>query len=319
MWAVRLREPGRVEPVDLPDSKPGLSEGQVLLRLRAVGLCGSDMPMYKGTRRLPGSEGDGLAPVHEVVGDVAESASSELAPGQRVVGTLGRHGGLAQFVVASASMLMTVPDGLGDVEAVLVQPLATVLRACKKFPPFRGQRTAVIGVGPIGLAFCHVLRHRGVGHLSAVDPVDRAQVAKSYGADEFFQMTSGDWLKRLGAGQYPHVAVEAAGHQQATLRDAVHAVCDHGFVFGFGEPDDAEYVLPYEELYMKDVTLAAGRTIEWPGALKAGAEYLRKHGADFAGYVSHVLPIAEAQQAYSLYAKPQVGRLKVVLVPSEWS
>jgi L-iditol 2-dehydrogenase len=315
MWAVQLPEPGRAEVVELADLEPELSEGQVLLRVRAAGLCGSDMPRFKGTRALPAAHAHALAPVHEVVGEVVQSASPGLSPGRRVVGTLGRHGGLAELVVASASMLMAVPEGLDDVEAVVVQPLATVVRAFNKFPDVRGQRAAVIGLGPIGLAFCHVLRHGGIGHLSAVDPIERAQLAKSYGADEFFQMTSAEWLERLGPKSRPQVVVEAVGHQQGTVSDAVHAVCEHGFVFGFGEPDDCDYLIPYEQLYMKDVTLAAGRTLEWPQALQAGAGYFCQHRSDFAGYVSHVLPVAAAQQAYSLYATPQVGRLKVVLVP----
>jgi L-iditol 2-dehydrogenase len=315
VWAVRLYKPGQVERADLPDLEPRLAEGQVLLRLRAAGLCGSDMPRYKGTRRLLGTQGFGLAPVHEIVGEVAESASRDLAPGQRVVGTLGRDAGLAQYVLASASMLIPAPQDLDDIEAVVVQPLATVIRAYKKFPDVRGQRAAVVGAGPIGLAFCHVLRNHGIGHLSVIDPVERSQLAKSYGADEYFQMTSAQWLQHVGAQARPQIVVEAVGHQQATLSDAVHAVCDHGFVFGFGEPDEPSYVVPYEELYMRDITLAAGRTIEWQEALKAGAEYLVKHRRDFANYVSHVLPVAKAQKAYSLYATPQVGRLKVVMVP----
>src|SRR5579875_2650410 len=245
MWAVRLCEPGRVELTELAGFKPELQEGQVLLRLRAAGLCGSDMPRYKGIRKVAGWGGFEFAPVHEVVGEVVESASPELAVGQRVVGTLGRYGGLAELVVASASMLVAVPEGLDDVEAVVAQPLATVLRACRKSLHERQGRAAVIGVGPIGLAFCHVLSHGGVGYLSAVDPLDRAQLAKSYGAHEFFQMTSAEWL---------------------------------------------------------DV-------------LRAGLEYLCQHRQDFANYVSHVFPVENASQAYSLYAEPQVGRLKVVLVP----
>jgi len=315
MWAVRLCEPGRVELTELAGFKPELQEGQVLLRLRAAGLCGSDMPRYKGIRKVAGWGGFEFAPVHEVVGEVVESASPELAVGQRVVGTLGRYGGLAELVVASASMLVAVPEGLDDVEAVVAQPLATVLRACRKSLHERQGRAAVIGVGPIGLAFCHVLSHGGVGYLSAVDPLDRAQLAKSYGAHEFFQMTSAEWLAELGAKERPNVVVEAVGHQQSTLSDAAHAASEHGLVIGFGEPDDAYYSVPYQELYMKDVTLATGRTIEWPDVLRAGLEYLCQHRQDFANYVSHVFPVENASQAYSLYAEPQVGRLKVVLVP----
>jgi L-iditol 2-dehydrogenase len=316
LWAYKLPAPRTVERVEAPEIESVLSAGQVLLRFRAAGLCGSDMPRYRGIFG-PSRDGDyGTAPVHEVVGEVIRAPGAEFGQGQRVVGTLGRHAGLAETVVASASQLIAVPDELSDVEAVTIQSLATVLRAVEKFPDLTGVRGAVLGAGPIGLAFCHVLKRRGIAHTSAVDPVERSAVARAFGADEFFCMSSGDWLKALEAESRPQVVVEAVGHQTTTIRDAVTGVAEHGFIFGFGEPDEADYSIPYEQLYLKDATLASGRTIgEWPVVLAAAAEYLVCHRADFDKYISHVVPVRDAQLAYSLYEQPQAGRIKVVIVP----
>lgn len=315
MWAYRLVRPGTVERFVVPDIEPQLSEGQVLLRFLAGGLCGSDMPRFKGTHGAFQGAGYASAPVHEVVGEVIATASPGFALGQRVVGTLGRGAGLAELVVASASMLIPAPEDLSDVDAVTIQSLATVLRAAAKFPAAQGLRAAVIGAGPIGLAFTHVLKTRGVAHVSVVDPVEHAAIAKAFGADEFYNMSSTAWLQVLLTMPRPQVVVEAVGHQQATLSDAINGVDEHGFVFGFGEPDDADYTLPYEELYLKDVTLASGRTIDlWPELLRAAAQYLARHRSDFVPYISHVIPVREAQRAYSVYAEPQVGRVKVVMV-----
>ena len=316
MWAYRLLRPGIVERVVAPGSVPALVDGQVRLRFLAAGLCGSDMPRFKGVAGPRYDGGYGTAPVHEIVGEVVETASPELGLGQRVVGSLGRDAGLAEFMVALASKLIPAPEELNDVDAVTIQSLATVLRAVAKFPSTKGLRAAVLGAGPIGLAFCHVLRRRGVAHVSAVDPIERGEEAKAFGADEFHRMSSADWLGMLKAEDRPQVVVEAVGHQQATVGDAIYGVDDHGFVFGFGEPDDADYTIPYEQMYLKDVTLASGCTIgEWPEVLTEAAEYLLRHRADFAAYISHVIPVGDAQRAYSLYAQPQVGRIKVVIVP----
>ncbi len=316
MWAYRVSRPGIVERTAAPNETLPLVDGQVRLRLRAAGLCGSDMPRLNGAGG-PRYDGEyGTAPVHEVVGEVVESASPELGPGQRVVGTLGPHGGLAELMVASASMLVPVPEELPDVDAVTIQPLGTVLRAAAKFPDTTGLRAAVLGTGPIGLAFCHVLKRRGIAHLSAIDPIERSGTAKAFGADDFYHMPSAEWLKVLRPEDRPQVVVEAVGHQQGTVTDAINSVDDHGYIFGFGEPGEANYTVPYGQLYLKDVTLASGCTIGgWPKVLTAGAEYLLRHRADFARYISHVVPVNEAQKAYSLYANPQVGRIKVVIVP----
>jgi threonine dehydrogenase-like Zn-dependent dehydrogenase len=275
------------------------------------------MPRFKAVAGpLCNGGGYGSAPVHEIVGEVTETAAPGFAVGDRAVGTLGRGAGLEELMVASASRLIPAPRELTDVEAVTVQSLATVLRAAAKFPCIEGVRAAVLGAGPIGLAFCHVLRNRGVGHISLVDPVEREAIARAFGADEFHHMSSAGWLRLLRPEDRPQVVVEAVGHQQGTICDAINSVDEHGYVFGFGEPDDADYTLPYKEIYLKDLTLASGRTIEeWPEMLTAAAEYLRCHRADFAAYISHVVPVEDAQRAYSLYAKPQVGRVKVVIVP----
>jgi L-iditol 2-dehydrogenase len=318
LWAYRLVKPGLVEQVVAPDPGPALTEGQVRLRFLAAGLCGSDMPRFKAVAGpLYNGGGYGSAPVHEIVGEVTETAAPGFEVGDRVVGTLGRGAGLEEHMVASASRLIPAPRELTDVEAVMVQSLATVLRAAAKFPRTEGLRAAVLGAGPIGLAFCHVFRNRGVGHISLVDPIERAEMASAFGADEFHHMSSAGWLRLLRPEDRPQVVVEAVGHQQGTICDAINSVDEHGYVFGFGEPDDADYTLPYKEIYLKDVTLASGRTIEeWPEVLTAAAQYLLCHRADFAAYISHVVPVEDAQRAYSLYAKPQVGRVKVVIVPS---
>ncbi|MCU1492254.1 MAG: alcohol dehydrogenase [Acidimicrobiaceae bacterium] len=273
------------------------------------------MPVFNGIVEPLASSDHCPAPIHEIVGEVMESASEDFKEGQRVVGTLDRNGGLAEVLLAEASKLMPVPDELDDVEAVAIQSVATVVRAASHFPDVRGLRAAVIGAGPCGLVFCHILKQRGAAHVSAIDPVDRAETALSFGADDFFQMTSSRWLTGLSDETRPQIIVEAVGHQQVTIHDAVSAVADYGFVFGFGAPDDPTYSFPYEQLYDRNLTISSGRTLGgWQRVLREGAKYLLEHREDFATYVSHVLPVSDAQAAYSLYARPQFGRLKVALV-----
>lgn len=316
MWAYRMAGPGVVERVEVAPDTRALRSGQVRLRFRAGGLCGSDMPRFNAIVDAPREGTYDSAPLHELVADVLESASEDLKAGQRVVGMLGsERGGLAEIVVSSADNFIPVPDELEDPEAVVVQSLGTVVRAATQFPDLHGARVAVIGAGSCGLLFCHLLKHDlGVAHLTAVDPVDRKQIATAYGADEFLQLSSGTWSRLLEEDARPQAIVEVVGHQQRTMADAIRAVAPQGFVFGFGAPDDPDYVFPYGEIYHKDLTVASGMTRgEWRRVLGGGLDYLLRHRSDLASFVSHVLPVSEAQRAYSLYARPQHGRLKVVL------
>lgn len=316
MWAYQLEAPRRVRRVEVAEDRAPLPEGTVRLRVSVAGICGSDMPRFIGRVGQHGASFDfGTAPVHEVVGEVIETTSALFSTGDRVVGTLGPTAGLAEHVTVEDSRVIAVPSELDDLEAIVIQPLSTVLRAAsRQLPRVAGRRAAVVGTGPCGLAFCHVLRQAGVEHLVAVDPVERRATALGFGADEFVTATSTTWAAGLGSASRPDLVVEAVGHQQATIADAVHAVADSGFVFGFGEPDDAEYLFPYLEIYRRDLTVASGRTIDlWPEVLRDGARYLLEHRSDFVPYVSHVVSAEDAQLAYELYALPQEGRLKVVI------
>ncbi|MFD2421959.1 zinc-binding dehydrogenase [Amycolatopsis pigmentata] len=315
MWAYRVDGPGFVRRIERPDDRRELAPGQVRLRFMVAGLCGSDMPKLNGIVVRKGTPAHDGAPIHEVVGEVVESASATLPVGQRVVGTGGGVTGLCEFLVVPDQRLIPVPDALGDVEAVSIQSLGTVLRAADRLPDLSGKRVAVIGAGPIGLSFLHVLKQRGAAHLTSIDPVDREDTARRYGADEFVRMRSTQWVDTLQDHERPAVVVEAVGHQHASITDALRAVADHGFVYGFGSPDDPDYVLPYQQIYERGLTLHAGRTLgDWHGVLAGSRDYLLKHRDDFSDYVSHVIPASDAQTAYSLYARPQRGRLKVAIV-----
>jgi threonine dehydrogenase-like Zn-dependent dehydrogenase len=204
---------------------------------------------------------------------------------------------------------------MDDAEAVAIQSIATVIRAANRLPEVRGRRVAVIGAGPIGLVFLHVLRGRGAVHLSSIDPVPRAGIARRYGADEFVPRRSDGWLATLAPERRPAVVIEAVGHQHATIADALSAVADDGTVYAFGGVDDDTYAVPVREMYERGLTLMSGRTLtRWVEVLEAGRDYLLAHRDDFRGYVTHTIPVDDAQRAYSLYARPQEGRIKVVLV-----
>lgn len=314
MWAFRMEGPGFVRRIECPDDARELATGQVRIRLIVGALCGSDMPKFNRIVVRPKAPWSDDAPLHEVVGDVIESASSSLRVGQHVVGT-SDGGALRELMVVSDRTFIPVPEVLGDVEAVTIQSLGTVLRAANELPDVSGRRVAVIGAGPIGLAFCHVLHNRGAAHVTAIDPVEREETARHYGADEFVRMRSTQWVESLRNDARPEVVVEAVGHQHVTVPDALRAVATHGFVYGFGSPDDPDYVIPYQQIYERCLTLHSGRTLtEWFDVMCLGRDYLLEHRADFKGYVSHEVPVEEAQRAYNLYARPQPGRLKVAIV-----
>lgn len=319
MWAYRLCAPGRFERVEVPAPRESdLAEGQVLLRALAGGICGSDLPTFRGAvfpHPRDQSGYSGLAPglpMHEIVGEIVASRHSALRPGDRVVGWASGFDALAEFVVSDGNGLIDCDPGLPATTAVAIQPLACVLFAVEQLGDLAGVRAAVLGQGPIGLLFSHVLSRRGA-HVVGVDRVDRSADAAVFGMTETATTSADRWAAALTDAERPHLVVEAIGHQVGTLRSCVEAVAFGGQIFCFGVPDDPVYPLEMRTFFRKNLTLRGGWTMDRRRVLRAAAGHLAAHEAIRDAYVSHVFTADDAQNAFEAALAPKPGQFKIVL------
>ena len=173
MWSYRIIAPYQFERTSIADKTPDdLADGQVLLRFLAAGVCGSDMPAFRGAKgRLPGDDGVSAAekdgfPIHEIAGEVMASRHAEHRPGDHVVGWASGFDGLMERVISDGNGLAPYDPGLTPAQAVGLQPLACVLYACEQLPDLTGRHVAIIGQGSIGLLFSYVAKAAGrpAGH-----------------------------------------------------------------------------------------------------------------------------------------------------------
>lgn len=319
MRAQLLVGPVRFTEVEVPT--PGehdLVAGQVLLRVLAGGICGSDLPLVAtgppadGTVDWGRRFGTGM-PLHEVVGEVLATRHPDHRPGDRVVGWASGFDALAEYAVTDGDGIAAHDPRLEPTTAVLLQPLACVLQAVARIPDLAGASAAVIGLGPIGLLFTHALHALGAASVVGVDPVDRRDVAARFGLAGTVAATGADWAGALADADRPDVVVEAVGHNPSTLNAAVDAVRAGGQIYCFGIPDPAPYPLDLRGFLRKNLRLAAGVTTGRRQALATAARYLAEHPDLADGYVTDVLPVERAQAAFERALRPGVGRLKVVL------
>jgi L-iditol 2-dehydrogenase len=310
MWAYRATGPLQFERITVPRPDPAdLIGGDVIVRLRVGGICGSDLPEARGlvpTRTPP----SGLGPLHEIVGDVVHTTGDRIRVGERVVGWVKDQHGLSEYVIARERQLHVVPDGLSDVAAVVAQPVACVICAVDRLGDVVGQRAVVLGQGPIGLLFDHVLVERGAV-VTGVDPVDRSPLAAAMGA-AFTHTSSRGWA-HLSAEPRPEIVVEAVGHQAATLDHALHGVAPGGQVFVFGVNDDPYYPLNIHHLLRKNLTLRAGITTDHARYLAAGLDHLERHPTLASTLVTDEIPIDRLDEAYATAADSGPARGKVVI------
>lgn len=233
---------GDLSVVDLPDPEPG--PGQVVLRVRRTGICGSDLHARHHADELAAvmseldyhhSISSGTATVlgHELCGEVlahGRGTARAFPEGTRVavfpllrtssgVHPLGLSpeapGGYAEQVLVEASMLHRVPDGLDDDLAALTEPMAVARHAVNKGAMARGNGAVVLGCGPIGLAVIAVLRADGHEGIVAADfSPRRRRLAEAMGADVVVDPAEnpaiGTWLGRSGPGT-PLVIYECVG------------------------------------------------------------------------------------------------------------
>ncbi|MGC2343939.1 MAG: alcohol dehydrogenase catalytic domain-containing protein, partial [Mycobacterium sp.] len=203
MWSYRIVAPYQFEKTSIAEKTPDcLGDGQVLLRFLAAGVCGSDMPAFRGVRgKVPGDDGrcgaekDGY-PIHEVVGEVLASRHRQHRPGDRVVGWASAFDGLMERVVTDGNQVAPYDSALSPAEAVGLQPLACVLYAVEQLPDLNGRRVGIIGQGSIGLLFSCVAKAAGARHVTGVDPVDRAEIAEKLGVDTSVRATSDRWVSQ---------------------------------------------------------------------------------------------------------------------------
>lgn len=325
MWARQLVGPETFAEVDVaaPDGAM-LGRGEVLVRLITGGICGSDLPHFKGLTTLGQTIESGPvshplgSPLHEIVGEVLASEDPEIRVGALVVGWASESNGLSEYVVTDGASLFEYDRQFSPAVAVMLQPLACVISASRRVPGIVGSHAAVIGQGPIGVLFSHVLKSAGAHTVTGVDRVDRSDVAEAFRVDNFVHSAADRWSASLTTeAERPKVIFETVGHQVSTMRDAVNALAMEGHIYYFGIPDDSIYPFPMVQFLRKNASLTSGLTLDRRISLSRANDYLKANPELAAAYVTNEFKVDDVQGAFELAVRPAIGRLKVVVSAGE--
>ena len=318
MRAFRMAEPSLLVPTDIPAPSDDLMPGQVIIRLSAAAICGSDIAHYRSAADSPAWRAG--FPVHECVGRVAASAIPDVDIGDRVLAMPTSNCGLMEMYIARSSSTYRIRcQSLSDAEATLIQPLATVLHAVAMLGDVSGARVAIIGLGPIGLLCSHLLRSRGAAPVIGIDPVDRSEFGAAFGLGTQLRNVSAAWAASALGDQSTDICVEAVGHQQYTLADAVVIARPGGTILALGVPDEPDYTWPYERFFRKNLTLRTSVTPSWHKLFGPAEDYLVAHLPALSRLITHKFDIADVNVAYRTYEQPAKGRAKVVVTTESWN
>ena len=336
MKAAVLREGGRLGAATWP--RPVVGAGELLLRLRGCGLCGSDIAKVGAAEtRVP------LVLGHELVGDVVEvgDSVSDFAAGDRVVAAhhvpcgACHHcrrgsesmcaafktsnldpGGFAEYVRVPAANVghatFKLPAHLSDEAASFVEPLACALRAVRRSRVESGDTAAVVGLGSIGCLFVQLLRRAGA-RVVGVDLLPaRGDLGKRLGAEAGGTPEAMEPLVReLSDGRgADHVVITGGG--AAVLPWAARVVRDGGSIHYFAGGPGETLPIALDTLYKRELTLTSTYSSS-PADLAAAFGLISDGQVTTGPLISHRLPLDRLDEGVALMRRQ--AALKVFVTP----
>jgi L-iditol 2-dehydrogenase len=328
--AARLHAVGDLRVGEEPE--PAADAGMSLVRVTAVGICGSDLHWWD-----EGAIGDAtlahpLVLGHEGAGVIAEgprrgervAIDPAIADGTcracrdgypnlcyriRFAGHGETDGMMREFMTWPTKLLYPLPDGVSDADGALLEPLGVAIHSMDLgHLPFAGT-ASVVGCGPIGLLLIGVLKAAGASSVLAVEPLaHRRAAAWRYGADLVADPGAMDLRELTGAGV--DVAFEAAGGDEA-VRVAVESVRPGGRVVLTGIPGDDAIRFQASVARRKGLTIAMVRRMNhvYPRAISLAARGV----VDLGALVSRRAGLGEVKEAFGEAAR-RTG-LKVLIEP----
>ncbi|MCU1604524.1 MAG: Alcohol dehydrogenase GroES domain protein [Modestobacter sp.] len=335
MRAAVLHGPGDVAIEERPVPRPG--PGEVVVRIRSVGVCGSDTHYYDHGRIGSFVVEAPLVLGHEAAGEVAgvgpgvtrlvvgQRVSIEpgvpdmscrqclagrynLCPNMRFFATPPVDGAFAEYVVVHEAFAHPVPDSIGDDAAALLEPLSVGVWACMKGHVTAGSRVLVTGAGPIGLVAVQTALAFGATEVivSDVNPA-RLALAGELGATETVDAreTSVADLDRP-----PEVLLECSGHPPA-ISEAIRALDRAGRAVLVGMGGD-EVPLPLSVVQERELELTG--TFRYAGTWPTAIALVASGRVDLDRLVTGTYRLDQAEEALTAGRRDQ-ATVKVVVHP----
>lgn len=326
---------------DVPD--PTVSDDEVLVRVRACGICGSDV------HGMDGSTGRRLPPIimgHEAAGVIAgvgkhvtewkpddrvtfdstvfcgacwycQRGLINLCDHRRVLGVscedYRQHGAFAEYVALPQRILYRLPDSVSFEQAAMVEPVSVAVHAVERTPVSLGDTALVVSAGMIGLLVVQALRVAGCGKIIAVDlEQEKLKLALTLGADIGLKADDCDVAREVRSqtqGRGADVALEVIG-LTPSINSAVASLRKGGWLTLVGNFRPSVEI-PLQAVVTRQLTLAG--TCANSGEVPACLEMLGRGAIKTDALVSATPPLAEGAAWFNRLYDREPGLLKVIL------
>jgi len=341
MRAVVFVREGEMQMADLPD--PQARSGEVVLRVRGCGVCGTDAHIFHGDVK------EGVIPPvvlgHEIVGQIVaigdnvtewaegqtvavdpvvscgrceycQAGRSHLCARSTVIG-YGRHGGYAEYLAAPASHIVAVSPKIGLKGGILVETLACVLNGYERLGFEAGRTAMILGAGAVGLLWNQMLKHSPSTYLIQSEPVAyRRKIAAELGADLVIDPSRESVTDRVRK-DFPEgvdFIVDASGDPSA-VEEAIRLVRKGGTFMIFGVcPKGSEIRVDPHEVYQREMRIIAAKMP--PRKLNQAARLLETGRIDYERIVTTVRGLGDVVEAIHMFSEARDRNMKIAIDPT---
>ncbi|MCX7916925.1 MAG: NAD(P)-dependent alcohol dehydrogenase [bacterium] len=328
------------EERQIPEIKKG---DDVLVRIRCVGICGSDVHYFLEGRIGDQIVKDRIILGHEASGEVVEIGENvknlkkgdkvaiepgiscgkcescikgkpNTCPNVKFLGTPPIDGAFREYIVMPESNLIKIPEGLGFEEGVLAEPLAIGIYSVKLSQIEIGDDVAILGVGPIGLSILFSVKESGAYRIFVSDLIkERLEFAKKIGAD--FTVDAGkenivDIVKKMTDGRGVDISFESAGKRE-TFRQVIHTSRIGGKCLLVGIP--AEDTVEFEAHIMRRKELKLINVRRSAFCTEIALNMIKNSKVPFKEIITHRYPFEELEEALNLVAEYRDGVIKCLV------
>ena len=296
---------------------PQVGETDVLVRVKACGVCTSELPDWSGDKgAYPREIG------HEVTGEVVAVGErvETLCPGMVVTGLF--RPGFTEFAVTRKELVTPIPKGMDHAEA-LGEPLACIISGARRTPVEMADTVALVGLGFMGLLMLQAIRLKGPARIIGIDTRPEArEKALQVGADEVLapdevpaRLTLTEW-SQLGGGYGVDVAIETSG-TQGGLTLAGRLPHEHGVlsIVGFHQGGMRQVDMELWNWKALQVINAHERRLDYlMDCMRRGLDLMAAGRIDMASLVTHRFGLDQVDDAFqALLTKPS-GFIKAAIV-----
>jgi L-iditol 2-dehydrogenase len=343
MKALLLTESKHLEMADMPE--PSIAPDEVLVRVKACGICGSDVHGYDGSsgRRIPP-----LIMGHEASGVIAEIGrdAKNFRVGDRVTfdstvycgkcfycrrgdvnlcdnrnvlgvscGDYRRHGAFAEFVAVPQHIVYKLPDSLSFEHAAMIEAVSIAVHAVNRTPMKLADSVVVVGAGMIGQLVVQTLRLAGCGMLIAIDLDDRKlELARQFGADVTINAKAADVQAQILSqtqGRGADVALEVVG-AAAPVNAAIGSLRKGGSLTLVGNLA-RQVEMPLQQIVTRELTLIG--TCASSGEYPACIDLMARGKINVQAFISACAPLQEGPDWFERLYRQEPGLMKVILQP----